>query len=218
MDDDRFLDQLMTLDVSGDGHITFSDVWTWIWQVAVMPGDVVISLLVSYAPPIAEFFELSTDDYGGSMSNFISIASWLLIFVASSIAFNGVRNLDHALTARIVAGYSGFLRIFRVARRRLVSTVAQFRMRRRKTPGLVVSDVELGPVETTVLKCYASVDELIVLTPRDVAEKLNLKKYQVEQTIRRLCDLHLVEHSLGTDQGQEGHHISQAGQMYLIGS
>lgn len=214
--DERFIEELTTLDVSGDGQVTISDIWAWLWQVAVMPGDVLIYLLVTYAPSLATFFELSSSNYGGSFSNFLSIASWLVIFIAVSLIFNWLRQLDRLLTTRLITGCRGVVRVFRVTRRRIESSIALYRKRRQKSPALEVENVELGPLETTVLKCYGSVDELIILTPRDVAEQLNLSRSQVEHSLRRLCALHLLERSFGTDQGEEGHHISQAGQMYLI--
>ena len=217
MDKDRFIEQVTTLDMNGDDRITITDIWEWLWQLAVMPGDVLIYLLTTYAPRLAQFFELSADHYGGSFSNFLSIGSWLVIFVIVSLVFNGLRSLDRALTARVRTAGAHVVRLVRIARRRIVSSIALRRSQRETAPGLEVSGVELGSLETAVLKCYASVDEFIVLTPREVSEKLNLSRRHVDNAVRRLGELRLVERSFGTNEGEEGHHISAAGQMYLIG-
>jgi len=214
---DEWKTQLVTFDMNADGDITISDLWDWLAQLALMPGDVIIYLMLMHTPAVTGFFELSTADYGGSFSRFLSIATLLVTFIAVTMTYQAIRNADRALTSHIVAGYRELRRMLRIMRRRVVSWYGLMRSRRESSPQLQVAGVELGDLEHSVLRCYASVDEVLVLTPREVAARLRLSPGQVEHALRRLGEFHLVERSFGTDEGEDGHHISQAGQMYLIG-
>ena len=207
----------LALDVNGDGRLTIGDVWAWLEHLLFMPGDAALSLLLTYAPTLAEFFELSPDNYGSPFSKFVSIGVWLLVLILSGITYNAIRNFDRAFTAYISGRYDELTRVLRIMRRKVTSWVGLMQHRyRTKSPSVIVADVELEELEAAVLRCHASVDDFQVLTASEVSAALKLPLRQVQSALRKLSEFRLVERGFGTDEGHEGHHITQAGQIYLI--
>lgn len=66
-------------DMNRDGAITISDVWMWFKWLYFYPGDGVFYTLMSGAPKVAEFFELSAANFGGVASGVISFFMWLIV-------------------------------------------------------------------------------------------------------------------------------------------
>jgi hypothetical protein len=67
-------------DMNYDGLVTISDVWLWFKWLFFYPGDFIILYTIKILAPLATFFEISTDNYGGWLSGILSIISWLIIF------------------------------------------------------------------------------------------------------------------------------------------
>ncbi|HVY07990.1 MAG TPA: hypothetical protein VHB46_18585 [Burkholderiales bacterium] len=68
-------------DMNHSGDITISDVWLWIKWIYFWPGDALIYVLLQKAPELAAFLELSTKQFGGPLSLFLSFALWVLFVV-----------------------------------------------------------------------------------------------------------------------------------------
>lgn len=207
----------LALDMNGDGRFTIADLWAWLEHLLFLPGDVVLSLVLTHAPALAAFFELNADHYGTPVTKFLSVAIWLAGFVLIGMVINAFRNLDRVLTSYVSGRYQELRRQLRVLRRKLTSRIGMLRQRRRaRATAVTVDAVALERLETAVLRCHANVDDFAVLTADEVAAALRLPVRQVHAALRRLIELCLVERSFGTDEGREGHRITQAGQIYLI--
>jgi hypothetical protein len=66
-------------DMNGDGAVTISDVWLWFKWLYFYPGDGLLYAVMSGAPKIAYFFELSSVSYGGGFSGVVSFFAWLIV-------------------------------------------------------------------------------------------------------------------------------------------
>ena len=62
-------------DMTGDGMVTISDVWAWVWWLFYYPGDIAIYGILK-VEWFAKFFELTPAYYGGWLSFFISLVVW----------------------------------------------------------------------------------------------------------------------------------------------
>ena len=51
-------------DMNADGIVTISDVWLWIEWLFYWPGDGFIYILIHKFSTFAQFFELTSADYG----------------------------------------------------------------------------------------------------------------------------------------------------------
>jgi hypothetical protein len=66
-----------TTDTNGDGAFTISDIDSILAWLFFLPGDYVIYLLLTYAPNLARFLELSSASYGSFGSGLVSSCVWL---------------------------------------------------------------------------------------------------------------------------------------------
>ena len=78
-------------DMNGDSKVTISDVLLWGKWLYFYPGDIFVNLLIGIKP-IREFFELSSDNYGGAFSGGISFVSWLVCCGMLSAICNDINN------------------------------------------------------------------------------------------------------------------------------
>jgi len=67
-------------DMNHSGSVTISDVWLWFKWLYFYPGDGFIYVMVSGLPSVANFFEITYGDHGGTLSK-ISFLFWMIIFV-----------------------------------------------------------------------------------------------------------------------------------------
>jgi len=68
-------------DMNHSGSVTISDVWLWFKWLYFYPGDGFIYVMVSGLPSVANFFEITYGDHGGTLSKIISFLFWMIIFV-----------------------------------------------------------------------------------------------------------------------------------------
>jgi hypothetical protein len=71
----------LLLDINRDGYFTISDIIDWAGFILFVPGDALIYLLLKYLPNWAIFLEISTSDYGGGHSFFLSVFGWCVTFI-----------------------------------------------------------------------------------------------------------------------------------------
>ncbi len=208
---------LPALDADGSGAITISDVREWLLDVLFLPGDAALGAIMVYLPGVADFFELSPDDYGHLYSKIVSVIFWLLALLVAGLIVNAIRNLDRTLTAWIAHLWQDSLRQLRVVRRRLVSWVGLMRSRQQaRRSRVAVGTVSLPSPAAAVLRRYGQVGEAQVVTAGDVAADLRLPSRQIDAAHRMLLELKLIRRGFGTDEGREGYQITQAGQIYLL--
>jgi biotin operon repressor len=206
-------------DVNGDGKFTVADVGPYLLDILVIPGDALIGLVITYAPELAEFFELGTEDYGGTVSIWLSILIWLAALIIAGTIVNAIRALDRRLTTWIVGVFSEMARRLRVFRRLLVTSLRLGSWRKASdVDGLEVESVALVADEKMVLRCLSAIDDGAVLTLDEIAAKLGCSKQTVIPVLKHLMDLRLVEHGAEKATRREGHRIAVAGQMYLLGA
>jgi hypothetical protein len=111
-------------------------------ELFFLPGDWSIYLVARYAPTIAEWLGLGTDDYGTSLAGFIALAIWLLTLVGVIVVWTGIRDFDRAVTRGIAASYAGVVR-----RLRMFIALAGYRLRRRSKriePTIIVEEDPRG--------------------------------------------------------------------------
>jgi hypothetical protein len=219
MDEGASIWDRLGADLNGDGKFSIADVVPWLLDILVIPGDALIYLLLTYAPDAAEFFELSSDDYGGAVSLWASVLIWLAALIIVGTILSAIRALDRKLTAWVAERFAELGRRFRVFRRLLVTSLRMRSWRKASAvEGLEIGSVELAADETTVLRCLSSIDDGAVLTLDEIAAKLGCSTRAVIPVLRHLSDLRFIERGAEKVTQREGHRIAVAGQMYLIGT
>ncbi len=68
-------------DANGDGLITISDAMGWLGWVFFAPGDWLLLMLMSHAPSIALFFEITPAMLYGTLSGIVSPVIWISLLL-----------------------------------------------------------------------------------------------------------------------------------------
>lgn len=218
-DTENFPWERLEADANGDGSVTIGDLGAWFVDLALLPGDLALHYLATYAPGVAAFLELDRGDYGGAFAIWASAMIWLLALLAAGVLLNALRNLDRNLTAYLAGRYAEACRVLRVLRRRCAAWATDFmRRRERGDAGLRIEPVILEQIERGVLRCLTNIDDGAVLTLEEVAARLKSSAREVKAAVGRLIELQLIEPGRDGFDKREGHRITPAGQMYLLGN
>jgi DNA-binding MarR family transcriptional regulator len=184
-------------------------------SLLLLPGTAAVDWLARHAPAAAKLLALG--ETGGTITIIVSVLAWLALLILLGVVLESIGKLDRTLTAWVSGFFGEIRRQLRILRRRIVSTIGQYRQRRQaKSLAIDVAEITLERIETAVLRCHAGVGEIRVMAMADVAGVLRVPQSQVSKALVRLREYHLVERAFGTDEGREGHHITRAGQIYLI--
>ena len=66
-------------DANRDGIFTISDVWVWLWDFVMLPGNSLIYWIITTLPEVGRFLEISESSYGGLISTSVSLIAWGLV-------------------------------------------------------------------------------------------------------------------------------------------
>jgi len=73
-------------DLNGDGLITISDTLVWAKWIFFAPGDWLLLMLMSHAPAVAIFLELTPANPYGLLSGIVSGLVWFMAFILYLVA------------------------------------------------------------------------------------------------------------------------------------
>jgi hypothetical protein len=194
------------------------DIGSRLFDIFILPGDVVVHLLVTYAPSVATLFKLGRDDLGGTLSITVAVLAWLAAIMVTGTALSKLRELDRRLTDHVAAGYREIQRLIRVLKRRIATSFAARSTAKTNDEDLVVDAIALEGVETAVLRCLACIDDGAVLSTDDIAAQIRRPQREVMSIVQRLIELEMIKPGFDSFSNKDGHRISTAGQMYLLGT
>jgi hypothetical protein len=202
-----------------DGGVTITDVGLWLEHLFYLPGDLVLSLSMEHARPLADFLEIDSTLYGSLVSGVLSSILWLTATFSLAYLFGVVANADRAVTGYGARLYRDLQRQARVLRIRATTLIGALRRRRRNvdngTDGLQMQFIELDHLELALLRSHANIQEFEILTAREVAGSVGESLRNVQEALESLHHLGLIESSLGTCEGEQGHRLTSMGRAYL---
>lgn len=195
--------------VADEGHLTVPSFTEWFF----LPGDWLIYLLLSRAPAVAEFFEITPADYGAKLSGILAWMSWIVFVVATIALTAAVRRFDRALTNRIVAGAAELTR-----RVRMTIAFARYRRRQRsdrKEPTFDGEEPTLTRDEVRALELHTKLSPGFALAVSDYVEDLDVRAHEVRAALERLQRLKLLQSTVGGLDGDAAYTLTASGRALL---
>lgn len=195
------------VDMNGDQRFTITDLGIWAAKVFFLPGDWMIWKLVTAAPGLARFLELSPADYGGLLSNVLSVLFWLLVLLACYLLWRFVRAVDDKLTGWVLTAFEAVK-----LRARILLIQARARKDKDKTEDIhFADDIQLNRIEFNILKAHSNDQRSAPLDLDKLAGLLKIQVRDVERCMDRLRKLGLLQRSRAL-----GHSLTQSGSAYLV--
>lgn len=183
-----------------------------------LPGNYVLSILLTSVPQLAQVLGLGSDDYSGVLAGVLSAITWLTLVVLVGTAFELLRKLNRAVTSRVAAAYRGSLRLTRLAKIWSISRVHRLKhaMRSNRTDAAQsVETHDLNDLETAALQAHAALRPNYMMTATDLAHLLGVRLPVSQQTLYKLHRLGLIHRSAGTRDDEAGYVISRLGHGFL---
>jgi hypothetical protein len=192
------------------------DLGLWLEKAFFLPGDALLYVLITYAPPVAQLFAISSSDYGGVLSGFVSVIAWLVVLIVAGITYFAARDLDRALT-------QGIRRFCAELKRRLRVAAALLRSRRNRTraprdePAIDFSmEFEFSDVEWRALRLHGDLQPGYALALSEVAAALELSHDEARRVLSKLKTLRLLDSTVGGLEGESAYTLTKTGRVYLV--
>jgi len=202
-------------DANGDGRLTFGDVPHWLTHLFFLPGDWAVWAIARYTP-FAAFAGGDSPSYGGFASGFIALVFWFLVLALLGAGYSYVVDFDRRATRVSARVYDEMRRLLRVASRLLRAGWHRRAARVESSSLEFATDIELGALETQVLR------ELVELAPGyaaaagELARALRLRTDEVRVPLEVLVERRLAIRTLGGAEGESGYAVSVAGRAALV--
>jgi hypothetical protein len=193
-----------------------ADIGQWLYGCFCVPGDYVLTQLVTYAPSIARLHAV-VPPRGTGWAALISALIWIGGIVLAIAVYRALRDLHVTVCGYAARFYGGWARIGRnVARRQKLALKSSALTRRSKLMQPMISEeVELGEFVIAVLRCHSRLPPGHTLTVSDVARVLRVRMSQAESALARLQKLQLVDTAVGGGDGESSYRLSLPGQLFL---
>lgn len=185
-----------------------------------VPGNYVLSILVTKLPQLAQFLGLSSDDYSGVLSGFLSALVWLALAMLVGAAIELCRRAVRTVTRSIANLWRDLLRAARMTRTWVASRIHQFKHRKRAARRDVASEHveihDLDDLELAALRSHATLKPGFMMTATDLADDLGIRTSESQRMLSKLTGLRLVHRSAGGGRDEEeGYVLSRLGQSFL---
>src|SRR5262245_10893036 len=72
----------LTFETGLGDHLTIANLVGDLHRVVILPGDLFVWALTTYAAPLARLLGVVPSDYGGVLSSFVSACAWIVAFVS----------------------------------------------------------------------------------------------------------------------------------------
>jgi hypothetical protein len=206
-------------DANGDTRVTVADVPSWLVALFFLPGDAALFATVRYAPSLAGFLEVGSQDYGGLLSGFVSACAWIAAFLVAAILVQKLRDGNRRATAGVGALAAGAARQLRIAHALLKQRLRARRSARNDTRGDLVdyaTDVELSQLELRALALHFKLKPGYALPVNDAAHGLGLRLRETEDLLAKLKSHGLLSRTLGGGDGETAYTLAAPGRALLV--
>jgi hypothetical protein len=209
--------QYLVKDMNADGQFTVSDLPLWLHQGFFLPGDCIIWMLSLHTPRLARFAELSPADYGGAVAAMVSALIWFFLIVVSGGTYGFVRNVDRAVTGRIIDLHQRVLLRGRIARVLLGNRLRKLRalIPPRAAETELPGELFLADEELRVLMACAELGPGFAMAASEVATLLGTNVRAARRTLGRLKSLELIDTGFGSMEEETVYTLSLAGRAFV---
>jgi hypothetical protein len=205
-----FLDTAFVEMMSG-----LSQLWLWLSQAFLVPGDYILGLLVTRAPWLVDSIGLNAEDHGVVYAAVLSAATWLFAAVLVKAGYNVIRNFVESMfygVRNLAVQVSHRLRMIRL---KLVAPIRRIQQRFNATKSVYFEEFDVDDLQLAILRAQSKRAPGHVITAVDIAEELGVRPLRAQQALDSLKKLHLVEVSFGTTDGFSGYFLTRPGEIFL---
>lgn len=195
------------VDLNGDGRYTITDFAIWAKNIFFLPGDWIIWKFAGTFPGAARFLELNTADYGGLLSNTLSIGFWAVVLLMLFLTWRFIRAIDDTLT-----GWFGMAAEGIKQRARIAMVKAKAGKNRHQTDDInFADDIQLSRAEFSVLRAHSDNSAEGPPDLADLASRLRIESKDMDKCLKRLMKYGLLEKTR-----KQGYLVTQTGGAYLV--
>lgn len=189
--------------------------WLWVSQAFLVPGEYVLGLLVGRAPALLDFLGLNVAEHGVIYAASLSALTWLAALVLARVGYNAICDFLESMmysAGRFAVAASHRLRMTRL---RLVAPIRKMRQRFRSSRAVQLEEFAIDDLQFAILRAQSRMAPGHVITAIDIANEFGVGQVPAQQALDTLRKLHLVEVSFGTTDGFPGYLLTRPGRVFL---
>jgi DNA-binding MarR family transcriptional regulator len=208
----------LTFETGGGDHLTIANLVADLHRLVFLPGDQVIWALTTHAAPLARVLGVSSNDYGGVLSGFVSCSAWIVAFVSIAITIQAIVDFDRRVTSairRLFATVALRVRIARTLMRQRIRGWLANRGRPAKQE-VVAKEIEISPAQLQVLRLHAKLPPGCLLGVSEAASEAGTRASTMKKLLEGLHGLGLLGRSRGVADGEDAYALTRAGMALLV--
>jgi hypothetical protein len=198
-----------------DMKSALSQLWLWLSQAFLIPGDYILGLLVTRASWLVDYLGLNAEDYGPAYAAVLSAATWLAAAVLVKAGYNVIRNFVESMyygVQNLAVQVSHRLRMIRL---KLIAPIRRVQQRLHATKSVYFEEFDVDDLQLAILRAQSKRAPGHVITAVDISDELGVRPLRAQQALDSLKKLHLVEVSFGTTDGFSGYFLTRPGEIFL---
>jgi hypothetical protein len=181
----------------------------------LLPGDLMLSVLLSYAPALIHRLGVDSDANSHIVSLAISVLFWLLVVWVLWILLGLLRRIAwYAKVAIRIAAFRMSLGLhnLQVKLRRGFRHITPHRW---SSSGSELAEVHFDDLDLAVLRSSGRLGPGFATSAPDLAAELSLRPAQVQQSLDKLRKYRMLDIATGSSDGFHNYHVSRSGFLFL---
>lgn len=194
---------------------TLHDAGSAIFDVFLLPGDLILLQFAAQAPELAVRLGIDTNSDVVAQSAVISALIWLLLVGVVWKLFRFLQNVSRRVAAACKAIVFRSLLRMRNFKKELRCRLLNWLPQRRSSSADSNPEVEFDDIDLAVLRNTAAAGGGFVVSAPGLGEQLTLRPAKVQRSLERLRRYRMVEVALGSTDGFDNYRLSPSGAAFL---
>lgn len=197
---------------------TLQQVGNTIYDVFVLPGDLVLSKFAAQAPLVATKLGILGDDQADILPVVVSLVIWFLLALVATKIVKIIVSLWQNIV-RIVGAIIRTISFRILVATRNFKTGLMCRLRRlipRRSRSVdAATEVEFDNLDLAVLRSAATCGPGFATSAPELADQFKLRPGRIQRSLDKLSSNKMIDHVAGSTDGFETYRLSQSGAHFM---
>ena len=194
---------------------TLRDFGNAAYDAFFLPGDFLISQLVTQSPALALKLGIEADAEAVVLSSILSLLIWSLLAGVLWKFFRLLQNVTRRVTAALKAIVFRVSLLGRQFRTKLFCASLRLAPRRLSMGAESTPQLDFDDGDLAVLRTSAAAGWGFTVSAPDLAKQLPMGPAQVQRSLDKLWNYRMVDVVIGSTDGFDNYHLTQSGAAFL---
>jgi hypothetical protein len=180
----------------------------------LLPGEFMLSRLITHAPVFAESVGIDGNDGYLTLRIALSLLAWSLLTAVTLKILDRIRNFARRIIATCKAGSFRFwLSVHNI--KRTSAGIIRKCLSWRRSGDIEMQTVEFDELDMAVLRFATALPPSIALSAPDLVEQLTMRPAQIQRSLDKLRSYKMLEFVIGSTDGFDNYRATPSGTAFI---